>query len=225
MSELTEPTETTEPGAIAEPSTSREPADPTTSGAAPSAAPTLLFVIGPAAVGKMTVGAAIAERAGFRLFHNHMTIEPLLRLFSYESAQFQRLNHDFREQIFREAAGSDLPGLIFTLVWDFDDPADAALVERYSRPFRDRGARVLYLELSADQDVRLSRNGGASRLAEKASKRDLAWSDENLRSMDAKYRLNSVDDFAHDPAAHLHIDNTMLEPDEVAARAVEYFGL
>lgn len=199
--------------------------DPDAASTAASAVPTLLFVIGPAAVGKMTVGGAIAERTGFKLFHNHMTIEPLLRLFPYESAQFQRLNHDFREQIFREAAGSDLPGLIFTLVWDFDDPEDAAVVERYSRPFRERGARVLFLELSADQDVRLSRNAGESRLAEKASKRDLAWSDENLRNMDAKYRLNSVDDFAHAPETHLHIDNTALEPSEVAARAVEYFGL
>ncbi|MFI8462079.1 hypothetical protein [Kitasatospora sp. NPDC085464] len=190
-----------------------------------STAPTLLFVIGPAAVGKMTVGGAIAERTGFKLFHNHLTIEPLLRLFPYESPQFQRLNHGFREQIFAEAAASDLPGLVFTLVWDFDDPADAALVERYAAPFRDRGSRVLFLELSADQDVRLQRNAGESRLAEKASKRDLQWSNANLTGMDARYRLNSVDDFAHTPEAHLLIDNTHLEPDEVAVRAIEYFGL
>ncbi|MFJ2868411.1 hypothetical protein [Kitasatospora sp. NPDC087314] len=187
--------------------------------------PTLLFVIGPAAAGKMTVGGAIAERTGFKLFHNHLTIEPLLRLFPYESPQFQRLNHAFREQIFAEAAASDLPGLVFTLVWDFDDPEDAALVERYAAPFRERGARVLFLELSADQAVRLERNAGESRLAEKASKRDLEWSNGNLVGMDARYRLNSVDDFAHIPDAHLLIDNTHLEPDEVAERAVAHFGL
>ncbi|MGW4892514.1 hypothetical protein ACWEQL_09640 [Kitasatospora sp. NPDC004240] len=187
--------------------------------------PALLFVVGPAAVGKMTVGAAIAERTGFKLFHNHLTIEPLLRLFPYESPQFQRLNHAFREQIFAEAAGSDLPGVVFTLVWDFDDPEDAALVERYSAPFRERGAQVLFLELSADQDVRLVRNAGESRLAEKASKRDLEWSNHNLVSMDARYRLNSADDFAHIPESHLRIDNTHLEPGEVAERAVAHFGL
>ncbi|MDH6707278.1 hypothetical protein P3T27_004015 [Kitasatospora sp. MAA19] len=190
-----------------------------------STTPTLLFVIGPAAVGKMTVGGAIAERTGFKLFHNHLTIEPLLRLFRYESPQFQRLNHAFREQIFAEAAASDLPGLVFTLVWDFDDPEDAALVERYVAPFRERGARVLFLELSGDQAVRLERNAGESRLAEKASKRDLEWSNGNLVGMDARYRLNSVDDFAHSPDAHLLIDNTHLEPDEVAERAVAHFGL
>lgn len=190
-----------------------------------STPPTLLFVVGPAAVGKMTVGGAIAERTGFKLFHNHLTIEPLLRLFPYESPQFQRLNHAFREQIFAEAAASSLPGLVFTLVWDFDDPEDAALVERYAAPFRERGSRVLFLELAADQDVRLVRNGGESRLAEKASKRDLEWSDANLIGMDAKYRLNSVDDFAAVPESHLLVDNTHLGPDEVAARAVAHFGL
>ncbi|MEU3561347.1 AAA family ATPase [Kitasatospora sp. NPDC006786] len=187
--------------------------------------PTLLFVIGPAAVGKMTVGEAVAARTGYKLFHNHLTIEPLLRLFPYGSPQFQRLNHDFREQIFAEAAASDLPGLVFTLVWDFDDPDDAALVERYAAPFRERGSRVLFLELSADQSVRLERNAGETRLAEKPSKRDLDWSNGNLLDMDARYRLNSVDDFAHVPGAHLLIDNTRLEPDEVAERAVEHFGL
>ncbi|PYC69073.1 hypothetical protein C7C46_28615 [Streptomyces tateyamensis] len=187
--------------------------------------PTLLFVIGPAAVGKMTVGAAIAERTGFKLFHNHLTIEPLLRLFPYGSPQFQRLNHAFREQILAEAAASDLPGLVFTVVWHFDDPADAALVERYSAPFRERGARVLYLELTAEQGVRLVRNAGESRLAEKASKRDLAWSNQHLVELDAQHRLNSVDDFAHLPGAHLLIDNTRLAPAEVADRAVAHFGL
>lgn len=114
---------------------------------------------------------------------------------------------------------------MFTVVWDFDDPADAALVERYAAPFRERGARVLFLELAADQGVRLERNAGESRLAEKASKRDLEWSNGNLVDMDAKFRLNSVDDFAHIPESHLLIDNTELEPDEVARRAVEYFGI
>ncbi len=114
---------------------------------------------------------------------------------------------------------------MFTLVWDFEDPEDAALVERYAAPFRERGSRVLFLELSADQDVRLERNACESRLAEKASKRDLAWSNANLVDMDARFRLNSVDDFAHLPEAHLLIDNTHLEPDAVAELAVAHFGL
>ncbi|GAA0433130.1 hypothetical protein Aca07nite_02490 [Actinoplanes capillaceus] len=38
---------------------------------------TLLFIVGPPAVGKMTVGERIAARTGLRLFHNHLAIEPV----------------------------------------------------------------------------------------------------------------------------------------------------
>ncbi|WP_331740998.1 MULTISPECIES: hypothetical protein [unclassified Streptomyces] len=42
-------------------------------------APTLLYIVGPPAVGKAIVGHEIATRTGLRLFHNHMAIEPVLR--------------------------------------------------------------------------------------------------------------------------------------------------
>jgi hypothetical protein len=42
---------------------------------ADAASPLLVFVVGPPAVGKMSVGQAIAERTGLRLFHNHLAIE------------------------------------------------------------------------------------------------------------------------------------------------------
>lgn len=46
-----------------------------------AAPPLLLFLVGPSAVGKMSVGQAITERTGLRLFHNHISIELALRYF------------------------------------------------------------------------------------------------------------------------------------------------
>ena len=46
-----------------------------------TAAPMLVVLVGPPAVGKMTVGHALAARTGLRLFHNHHTIEPLGEIF------------------------------------------------------------------------------------------------------------------------------------------------
>lgn len=43
----------------------------------------LVFIIGSGAVGKMTVGQALMQKTGFRLFHNHMMIEPVLKIFGY----------------------------------------------------------------------------------------------------------------------------------------------
>ena len=38
----------------------------------------LILIIGAGASGKMTVGQALMARTGYRLFHNHMMIEPVL---------------------------------------------------------------------------------------------------------------------------------------------------
>ncbi len=37
-----------------------------------------VVIFGPPAVGKMTIGRRVVELSGFRLFHNHAMIEPLL---------------------------------------------------------------------------------------------------------------------------------------------------
>ena len=61
----------------------------------------LVFMIGNAAVGKMTVGQALAKITGLRLFHNHMTIEPVLEIFGqYQPQVIERL---------RTAAGCGRP--------------------------------------------------------------------------------------------------------------------
>lgn len=41
----------------------------------------LIILLGPHAVGKMTVGQALSRITGLKLFHNHMTIELLARFF------------------------------------------------------------------------------------------------------------------------------------------------
>lgn len=186
--------------------------------------PMLLFVVGPPAVGKMSVGQAISERTDLRLFHNHISVEVALRYFEFGTPAFNRISGEIRHRIAEEVAASSLPGLVFTFVWAFDDPKDHAAVEAYAAPFRERGARVLFLELEATQAERLVRNQGASRLAEKPSMRDLEESRQRLLELDERYQLNSDGQFdSRDD--YLRIDNTLLTPDEVAERVVEHFGL
>ncbi len=187
-------------------------------------APLLLFIIGPPAVGKMTVGEAIARRTGLRVFHNHLTIEPVLRFFEFGTPPFVRLVANFRTSLLEEAAASDLPGIVFTFVWAFGHEEDAAAVASYAEPFLKRGGRVLYVELEASQETRLDRNVGADRLAEKPSKRDLDRSRELLLEMDSIYQLTSTDEFdgRHD---YLRIDNTDRSPEEVAEIVIGHFSL
>ena len=191
---------------------------------ADAAPPLLLFVVGPPAVGKMSVGQAIAERTGLRLFHNHISIELALRYFDFGTPAFHRIDGAIRRLVIGEVAASDLPGLVFTYVWAFNLPEDQAVVEEYARPFRERGARVLFVELEAPQAEWLKRTAGASRLAAKPSRRDLDAVRRDLLDDDARYQLNSGGKFDQRPD-YLRINNTHLTPGEVAERVIEHFAL
>lgn len=52
----------------------------------------LVFLFGNTAVGKMTVGQELMKITDLRLFHNHMTIEPVIEIFgSYNSEVIEEL--------------------------------------------------------------------------------------------------------------------------------------
>jgi hypothetical protein len=199
------------------------PAEAPTPAAAP---PLLLFLIGPPAVGKMTVGRAICERTGLKLFHNHVSIEVALRYFEFGTPEFLRISRTIRTAVVEEIAASTLPGLVFTFVWAFDLPEDEAQIESFAQPFRERGGRVLFVELEASLDERLVRDAGAARRAEKPSKRDSAVSRRHLIEFDEKYLLNSDEGFFDSRKDdYLRIDNTSLSAATVAEQVVAHFDL
>lgn len=172
----------------------------------------------------MTVGYEIAARTGLRLFHNHHTIELILQFFPFGSPPFNRLVREFRHRIFEEVARSDLPGLIFTYVWAFDEPSDAKFVWDTAAIFTDRGSRVVYAELQATQAERLRRNETEFRLAQKPSKRDLPASRQRLLANDSRYQLDSRGRFDGQPN-YLRIDTTSLSAAETAERIIAHFAL
>jgi AAA domain len=186
--------------------------------------PMMVVLVGPPAVGKMTVGHELATRTGLRLFHNHHTIDLVLRFFEFGTAPFQRLVGEFRRRMFEEVAASELPGLIFTYVWAFDQATDAEAVESYVAPFRARGGRVVFVELEATQAERLRRNETPFRLAEKPFKRDLVASRARLLADDAKYQLSSQGAF-DTREDYLRLETTTLSAAEAAERIIEHFGL
>lgn len=147
----------------------------------------LLVIFGPPAVGKMTVGRAVAAVSDFRLFHNHMTIEPMLETFGFGTPGFNVLNGGMRRQVLEQAAAHDI-NLVFSVVWALDDEQDRRTMVEYLALF---GGQAAFVELRAGLDVRLERNGTEHRLQHKPSKRDLAWSDENVRQMDQEWQMTS----------------------------------
>ncbi len=71
----------------------------------------LIVVFGPPAVGKMTVGQEIARLTGYKLFHNHITLDMVTPLFPFGTPECRQLVRELRTRIIAHAAQSSLPGL------------------------------------------------------------------------------------------------------------------
>ena len=181
----------------------------------------LVIIIGNAAVGKMTVGQELMKITDLRLFHNHMTIEPVIEIFGYFSG---RTINRLREVIFEEYAKSTNYGLIFTYMWAFDLQSDWDYIAKVTELFKEAGGDVYYIELIAPQSTRLERNITENRLRHKASKQSIETSNERLLRDDANHRCESHEGeitFEN----YLRIDNTSLAPDVVAQKIKTHFNL
>ena len=183
----------------------------------------VLFLIGNAAVGKMTVGQELMKITDLRLFHNHMTIEPVIEIFGYFNTKaILRL----REVVFEEFAETECYGLIFTIMWAFDMQSDWDYIEHVKDIFKQKNEKVefYYVELVASKEIRLERNATENRLKNKATKRDLDASMQRLLTDDANHRCESLEGeitFEN----YIKIDNSYLEPDVVALKIKEQFNL
>ena len=181
----------------------------------------LVFIIGSGAVGKMTVGQELSKITSLRLFHNHMTIEPVIEILGYYDGNVVA---ELRESIFRAFAASDNAGMIFTYIWAFDHQEDWDYIEHVKEIFRPYGTEFYYVELIAPQEIRLARNATENRILNKPSKADIEASNARLMNEDANYRLISFDGeiLFHN---YMRIDNSELSAAETAKKIKEYFGL
>lgn len=183
-----------------------------------------VLIVGPPAVGKMTVGQELAKITGLRLFHNHMSLELVNRFFDFGTPNFRNLDRNIRFAIFKEIADSDLDGIIFTLVWAFDEPEDETYVDEIIAVFQKRKPQVCIVELKASLEERLKRNRHPNRLKHKPSKRDVDASEKRLLYHDQTYRMNTND--GELPHKNIYtIDNTDLSPAEVAQIIKTKFSL
>lgn len=185
----------------------------------------LVIFLGPHAVGKMTVGQELAKITNLRLFHNHMSIELTRKLFDYSEPEWSILNGSIRQTVFELFAKGDFPGLIFTYMCDFDMQSEFDYLNSVISLFKDNGAKCHVVELCANFDVRLERNKSENRLLHKESKRDLEWSEREMRKNSEKHRLNSYDAEKLPFESYLKIDNTNVEPKNVAEIIKVHFSL
>ena len=178
----------------------------------------LVLIVGDSAVGKMTVGQELQKITGLRLFHNHMTIEPVLEIFNDFNVD---VILKLRYLIFEEFVKTDNEGMIYTCMWDYDAQEDWDIMNKILGIFE--GAQIYCVELTAPLEVRLQRNATENRLRNKASKRDIEASNARLINY-ASRRFISRD--GEIPIQNfIRIDNSNLDADKVAQMIKEKFDL
>jgi hypothetical protein len=184
----------------------------------------LVLLFGPQAVGKMTVGHELEKITELKLFHNHMTIDLVTKFFDYGTTEGKKLVNLFRTEIFKEFAKSEHYGMIFTYVWAFNYESDWKFVENVCAIFEAEGADICFVELESDLDERLKRNTTPHRLENKPTKRNIEWSENDLKTSMDKYRMNSFDGELK-KENYLRINNLDKSPEEVAKQIKEHFDL
>ena len=76
----------------------------------------LIIIHGPPAAGKLTVATDLADRTGFKLFHNHVSIDCVKPVFEFGTPPFMRMIELIRFGTIAEAARENV-SLIHTFVY------------------------------------------------------------------------------------------------------------
>jgi hypothetical protein len=173
--------------------------------------PTLVYLYGPPAAGKLTIAEGLAPLTGYRLFHNHLTVNALTPVFDFGTLAFAEVLHRVRLDVLATAAASGID-LIFTnnSVWRGSDGRArfAAFADDAAHAVASAGGRTIFVRVTAPSEVLESRLADESRRVH-----GKLLHVDRLRELLDGYDLSPLhpDDVT--------IDSDALAPDE-AARAI-----
>ena len=174
----------------------------------------LVFIYGPPAVGKLTVAQELAALTGYKLFHNHLTVDLALAFFDFGTKEFGKYLDDLRMQAFERAAKANLPGVIFTFVFGY--PFDTLFVEDVQAIVEENGGSVCYVQLTCPREELERRVVHESRLRSNKVK-----TVEKLREL-----LKRNDLFTPIPhVASLTIDTQLTAPRDAAQKIIAHYAL
>ena len=115
----------------------------------------LIFLYGPAAAGKLTIGRALQEKTGICLFHNHLIVNAVVAVFPFGSGEFVRLRHEMWMRVFVEASKIG-KSMIFTFTPEGTVSQD--FIDELRETWTSAGGRIAFVELQvseAEQERRI----------------------------------------------------------------------
>ena len=166
----------------------------------------LLFLYGRPASGKLTVALELMRLTGFKLFHNHLTVDLLTPVFEFGSPAFVELREAIWLSVFEHACRSALPGLIFTFAPE--RTVRQQFIANTERLIRAQGGEVVFVELHCTERELEKRMSDSSR-----ARHGKLTSLEKYRELDAAGVFSSPTM----PTPHLRVDTGLHLPTEAAA--------
>ncbi|MBL8159068.1 AAA family ATPase [Candidatus Saccharibacteria bacterium] len=121
----------------------------------------LIVLYGPPASGKLTVAQELSKLTGYKIFHNHLTMDLARELYpDFNELRFNLVSK-LRLEVIKYASelGTDL---IFTCVY-VGDLEDEAYMEKVVKIVEEHGGDVRLVELTAPDATLLERVGSESR--------------------------------------------------------------
>ena len=172
----------------------------------------LVILFGPPGVGKLTVGRELAALTGFKLFHNHLTVDLVAAVFDFKTRPFIDLRERIWLMVFDRAIEEGVEGMIFTFAPDRTVREDFIqdVINRVERA----GGESYPVHLGCDLEELLRR-------VQEPSRSNKLQSAEHLRDSMKTYE-SKIPPLDRDA---LTIDNTHLPPTEAAAKIARRLGL
>lgn len=173
----------------------------------------MIFLYGPPAVGKLTVAKELAKITGYKLFHNHLTVDLVSSLYEWGSPKYWEYLRNIREQLLANLTKDDV-GIIFTYVYAAGE--DEEVMERMFKKVEENGGEVLLVQLTTSVEKLKERIVAEDRRQFKKMHKT-----ESLESWISQYKLFE----AYPNRQNLVVDNSNMTPTEVANLIVEKYKL
>lgn len=174
----------------------------------------VLVLTGPPGVGKLTVANALGKQLGYKVMHNHLTIELLCSLFDWGSKPFMELVDKYRIEMLEVAAKYKIKGVITTYVYAAE--ADNSTMQQLVRRMKRVHVPVYFVQLRCTQSELERRVTNASR--KKFTKIQKV---KQLRALMKKWDVLSPIPLPNT----MTIDTTTLSPVRTATAIVKHFRL
>lgn len=165
----------------------------------------LIFLHGLPGVGKLTVARELSKITGFKVFHNHLTVDLVGSVFEFGSLPFVELREKVWLLVFSRALTANLDGLIFTFAYDSTVSRD--FIQNTQNLFEAGGGEVLFVELRCSTEVLESR-------IEQTSRRQFGKLGSVAQFRELKASGAFVDPGI--PEQHLVVDTTALSATDAA---------